>query len=296
MLAHVRANLLLLGLTLLIGAVLYPLTILLLGQGLFPDQAEGSLLKDKDGTVIGSRLLAQDFQKPQYFQPRPSSGGYNAADSGGTNWAASNPRLRDRVARQLGPVVKDHSGKPIGPEVEEWLRTKGDPLTFWLKKNPKLAEAWLSDNKDPIEAWLKEQATDEDFFKAFARKEPGAFPDVQDKKIVVVRKGEVIQGAFFDLWLREHPERAGELNRVPADQVMASGSGLDPHITLKNARSQVPRVIDAWIKEGKVDRDQVNRVVENLLSTRAFKPLLSDEALVNVLELNHFLQQELEKR
>jgi potassium-transporting ATPase KdpC subunit len=302
MAAHLRANLILLWLTLLIGAVVYPVAILLLGQGLFKDKAEGSLLKEGD-KVIGSRLLAQDFQQPQYFQPRPSSTGYDAAASGGSNLAPGNPRLRDRVARQLGPVVTDGNGHKIGPKVEEWVlalkNEKGEkipPLTYWLETNPKLKEAWLSDNAEPIKGWLEgnnELGGTGPFFETFARRHPGAFPDVQEKKIVAVRDGAVLQGAFFDLWLQKHPEQAKELKELPADQVMTSGSGLDPHITFRNAQAQKPRVIDEWVKKGKGE-ELVRQTVETALEKQAFTPLLGNERLVNVLELNLSLRRGLE--
>ena len=246
---HLRANLVLLSLTLLIGAVVYPLAVLAVGQGLFKDKADGSLLKDGD-RVLGSRLIAQEFKDDRYFQPRPSAVGYTADASGASNWSSNNPQLRDRVARQLGPVAVDSLGKPVGPEVEAWVRTKGEPVAFWVKNNPELAKLWLAntDNEAAVKNWFEANAKDlppelrqqDAFYDAFARLNAGKFFDVQDKKVVAVEKGEVIQGAFFDLWLREHPDRARELERVPADQVMASGSGLDPHITMRNARRRSP--------------------------------------------------------
>src|SRR5437763_9153501 len=99
---HLRACAWLLGLTVVLGAVLYPLALLGVGQAVFRDQAQGSLLTDGDGKVVGSRLIAQPFSGDEYFQPRPSAVSYNAAASGATNWGASNPLLRGRVARQLG--------------------------------------------------------------------------------------------------------------------------------------------------------------------------------------------------
>src|SRR5690242_18726714 len=105
MLSHLRANLWLLSLTLLLCCVLYPLMLWVVGQILFPDQAEGSLIRGADGKLLGSRLIAQPFSKDEYFQPRPSAVSYKADVSGASNWSASNHLLRDRVARQLGPML-----------------------------------------------------------------------------------------------------------------------------------------------------------------------------------------------
>lgn len=104
MLAHLRPALtLLLAFTALTG-VAYPLAVTGLAQALFPDQAEGSLLRRDDGTVLGSALIGQPFTRPEYFWPRPSAagGGYDAANSGGANLGPSNAALvaavRERVA------------------------------------------------------------------------------------------------------------------------------------------------------------------------------------------------------
>src|SRR5208282_2128390 len=126
MLRHLFANLWLLVVTLLLCSVLYPLALWIVGQTLFHSKAEGSLVLGKDGKPIGSRLIGQPFSKDEYFQPRPSatSPSYNAAASGASNWAASNYKLRDRVARQLGPMVRYQKGDPVGPDVENWFKDK----------------------------------------------------------------------------------------------------------------------------------------------------------------------------
>ena len=90
MTAHLRANLWLLILTVLLCSVLYPLVLLGIGQTVFHDKAQGSLLTDAQGHPIGSQLIAQPFTADEYFQPRPSAASYNAAASGASNWAASN--------------------------------------------------------------------------------------------------------------------------------------------------------------------------------------------------------------
>src|SRR5215472_12577823 len=127
MFQHVRANLCLLVLTVLICCFLYPGALWVIGQTVFPDKAKGSILFDKQGKPVGSRLIAQPFTADEYFQPRPSAASYNGAASGASNWGANNYLLRDRVARALGPVVKyagppSRKGQPVGHDVEAWFQ------------------------------------------------------------------------------------------------------------------------------------------------------------------------------
>lgn len=77
----------------------YPLVVWAGAQALFPDQANGSLVTDKDGTVRGSRLLAQNFSSDKYFQPRPSAAGtgYDATNSSGTNLGPTSQKLADSI-------------------------------------------------------------------------------------------------------------------------------------------------------------------------------------------------------
>ncbi len=82
---------------LLCGA--YPLAVWAGGQAFFADQANGSLITDKDGTVRGSALLAQSFTIDKYFQPRPSAAGtgYDASSSSGTNLGPTSQKLNDNI-------------------------------------------------------------------------------------------------------------------------------------------------------------------------------------------------------
>ena len=77
-----------------------------IGQWRFAAQAEGSLIRRADGTVVGSRLIAQKFTRPEYFQPRPSGVDYNAASTGGTNYGPSNPDHLKAVQERLDAVMK----------------------------------------------------------------------------------------------------------------------------------------------------------------------------------------------
>lgn len=81
----------------LISGIVYPLLITSLGQTLFPKQANGSLIVNPQGVVIGSSLIGQNFTRPEYFHPRPSANGYDAANSGGSNYGATNQKLINRI-------------------------------------------------------------------------------------------------------------------------------------------------------------------------------------------------------
>src|SRR5438132_13594317 len=125
MMQHCRAHLILLVSTFVICALSYPLIVWGFAWLVFPTKAAGSLNSN------GSRLIGQNFNGEEYFQPRPSAAGngYDAKASGGSNWGANNPKLRERVARQLGSIARfsadpkngDRAGKIVGPLVEQWI-------------------------------------------------------------------------------------------------------------------------------------------------------------------------------
>ena len=173
----------LLMLTIVTGIV-YPLVVLAIGQGVFSDRADGSLIR-RDGHVIGSSLLGQNFAKPRYFHPRPSAAGtdgYDGAASGASNLGPSNPALTKAVRERAAQY----------------------------------------------------------------RKENGLAADV----------------------------------KVPVDAVTASGSGLDPDISVANARVQVARVAKA---RGLGDAS-VRKLVDDHVTDRQAGVL--GEETVNVLNLN----------
>ena len=358
---HLRACFWLLGLSVLLCAVAYPLAVLGVGQALFHDRAQGSLV-EKDGKVVGSRLIAQNFTADGYFWPRPSAASYNAAASGASNWGANNPLLRNRVARQLGPIVVygpgaeafgKKPGEPVGPAVEEWFkanRYKGKEgiVARWLERYSAVAEAWVKDTGDALKeqtgkptpgaafaaqwnhdypahygAWRRANPDKDEpapadlvkpFFEGFLKDHPGAWPfleetEVNGKKVKAIvalrdekddkRKAE-IQSAFFDMWRNDNPKVP--LEPVPGDMVMASGSGLDPHITLANALYQLRHRLaaaraDELIKQHNLKvsesrraaiRKDVEADLVKLLDDHASAPLwgLAGVPLVNVLEVN----------
>lgn len=250
---HLRANAVLIGLTLLLCGAAYPLGLWAFGRAAFPNTAGGSLITAKapDGTerVVGSRLVAQPFTGDAYFWPRPSAVDYNAAAAGGSNWGANNPKLRDRVARQLGPIIRYKRGSAsagTGPEP----RTPQQDIGAWVAAKPDLAAAV-----------------------------PTAAP---------------VAAAHFDAWLQDPGNRArvADLEPVPADMVTASGAGVDPHITLRNALSvyQLDRVAAKRTPAGG-DAAGVRDAIAGMARKAASTPLsgLVGEPLVNVLELNREL-------
>jgi K+-transporting ATPase ATPase C chain len=310
-----------------ICCVLYPLALWAIGQTFFPFHANGSILQGPDGAPVGSRLIAQPFTKDEYFQPRPSAASYDASASASSSLAASNYALRDRVARTLGPIVNYRSGpkagQPVAPDIESWFRKDvfhGKPhiVAQWANLHNSLAQAWIK--ADPaqaayVEEWAKThpdlvaqfmknnpetpqpKAVDLAvvFFEHFSQKYPGKFPSLvtrvgsnggTEKIIEPVNAGTDIQSVFFDMWREEHPEI--DLQDVPGDLVMASGSGLDPHITLQNAKFQLERVAAKWAANTKRNPDVIRQEIGQILQENSSAPWdgIAGERFVNVLEIN----------
>ncbi|EHJ47122.1 potassium-transporting ATPase, C subunit [Solidesulfovibrio carbinoliphilus subsp. oakridgensis] len=93
----------------------YPLVVTVLGTGLYPAQARGSLLR-QDGVVLGSACIGQPFSSDRYFWGRPSATAPfpgNAASSSGSNLAPSNPALREAVRDRAAALGKDNPGGEV---------------------------------------------------------------------------------------------------------------------------------------------------------------------------------------
>jgi len=236
------------GVTVLLGFA-YPLVVTGLSALLFRHQADGSLVY-RDGKLVGSSLLGQSFTSstgvplPRYFQPRPSAAGsgYDGASSGATNLGPSNPLLIGFVPG-VNTVGLNGKPAPVNP-----FATRADP-----------ACVPLDPHGNPVSSPAPGQR--------YARTRDGSYvcdPNTVPERAIAYR-------SFNGL-----PARAS----VPIDAVTASGSGLDPDITVANALDQAPRV--ARVRHLPVR--QVIGLVHRYTQGRQWGFL--GDPTVNVLQLN----------
>jgi len=246
---HLLAGLvMLLGVTIVLGFG-YPLVVTGLSLLLFRHQADGSLVY-RGGKLVGSSLLGQSFTDskgnplPGYFRPRPSAAGsgYDGAASGATNLGPSNPLLIGFVPG-INTVGRRGQPSPVNP-----FATAADPACV---------------PTDPAGTPVTSPAPGQ----RYARNSDGSYvcdPNTIPERAIAYRK-------FNGL-----PAGAS----VPIDAVTASGSGLDPDISVANALDQAPRVARAR----HLPVHEVIAVVHRYTQGRQWGFL--GEPTVNVLELN----------
>ncbi len=117
------------AMTVLVGLA-YPLALTGLAHVIFPGHADGSLLRDSNGTVIGSELIGQGFSGPAYFWPRPSAagGGYDATSSGGSNLGPTSAKLRGLATERAAALRGANGLAPDAPVPAELATASGSGL------------------------------------------------------------------------------------------------------------------------------------------------------------------------
>jgi potassium-transporting ATPase KdpC subunit len=309
---YITRSLWLLGSTVVICCLVYPLVVWGIGQAFFAFTANGSMVTGPDGKLTGSLLIAQPFSKDEYFWPRPSAASYDGSAGTSSALAASNYALRDRVARMLGPLVKYSSGPKAGqlvaPDIETWFQHdsyQGQPhiVAQWADNHNELAQAWVTadpthaqyvsdwakSDKTAVAAWIKQnpatpqpQASDLAvlFFENFSRDNPGKFPSAVTRQMPNGKPQTAIEPvasgsdiqSIFFDMWRQDHPDA-ELQNVPGDMVTASASGLDPDITVKNAEYQLDRVASKWAADLKREPVQVRNEIDKIIRANAYAPM-----------------------
>jgi K+-transporting ATPase ATPase C chain len=222
----------------------YPLVVFGFAQATFGDKADGSLV-EVNGEVVGSRWIGQNFTEAKYFHPRPAADDYvPGAQGGGTYSYGSN----------FGPTNPLLIGNVPGVSIDEDVNpyaTPDDPYCVPVQAT--------DENEEPV--------TDADGNAVYEKNDDDTY--VCDPQTVPQRV----------LAYRAENDVADDVD-VPVDAVTASSSGLDPHISVANARLQAPRVAEA---RG-LELEQVLALVDDHTDGRDLGFL--GEPGVNVLELN----------
>lgn len=118
--------------------------ILSFAQAVTPATANGSLITREDGSLIGSRLIAQAFSSPDYVWPRPSAVDYDAAGAGGSNLSSANPLLAERAEALIAAYGGASEERPIPADLVAASGSGLDPhisLDAALFQAPRIAEA-----------------------------------------------------------------------------------------------------------------------------------------------------------
>jgi len=113
MLDQIRPAVVMLGLMTLLTGLAYPLTMTSVAQMTFPEKATASLI-ERDGHIVGSALVAQNFTKPYYAHPRPSAVDFDAASSGASNLGPTNTELLKGYAERAA-AYREANGVTLVP-------------------------------------------------------------------------------------------------------------------------------------------------------------------------------------
>lgn len=210
---------------------------------------------------------------------------------------------KDRFKDQPGIVAQWAAMHSASGIPQNWIKAdklNAEYVAQWQKAHPDDVAQWVKNHPENPEPKPEDLAVL--FFTSYSKSHPGTFPvavehktaDGKTEKVIEpVKVGPEIQAAFFDMWLQSNAD--ADLEPVPADAVMASGSGLDPDITLSNALWQLDRVAAAWAKKTNSDEARLHKDIEQSLREKSHAPFggLLGVPLVNVMEINLALQEAL---
>lgn len=124
---NLRTAILMLVVTTVLLGLIYPLVVTGIAQILFPAQANGSLIKNAAGEVVGSEWIAQSFTSAGYFHPRPSAVNYDAAGSGGSNLGPTSAKLMERIKTDAAKLQVENPRVPIPAELVTTSASGLDP-------------------------------------------------------------------------------------------------------------------------------------------------------------------------
>jgi K+-transporting ATPase ATPase C chain len=111
----------------IVAGILYPIAITIVAQLAFHNQANGSLLY-RNGTMVGSELIAQQFQTPRYFWPRPSAGSYATVPSGASNYGPTSQKLQAAVKSNADALRKANNLPADAPVPADLVFTSASGL------------------------------------------------------------------------------------------------------------------------------------------------------------------------